>query len=267
MNKIITAGIDSGSLSTDVVILDENVEILSYSIVPTGASILNSANKAFLQAMDSAGIAEKEISYIVSTGYGRINISFANKQITEITCHAKGAFYLNNNIRTVIDIGGQDSKVIRINEKGNVEDFVMNDRCSAGTGRFLEVMARALEIPIDLMGEEAKKATEKINITSFCTVFAESEVISLISQNKKKADIIKALHDSIANKTISLLDKIGRKSTYMMTGGVAKNKGVVKAIEHRLKENIYIPQEPQIIGALGGAILALEEIKKKIKKI
>ncbi|ADL68492.1 CoA-substrate-specific enzyme activase [Thermoanaerobacterium thermosaccharolyticum DSM 571] len=261
--KTIVAGIDSGSLSTDVVILDEDYNILSYSIVPTGASIVDSANKAFSQSLKRAGITPQDVSFIVSTGYGRINIPFANKQVTEITCHGKGAYFLNSNIRTIIDIGGQDSKVIRLDEDGNVVDFVMNDRCSAGTGRFLEVMAKALEIPLERMGEEAQKATEDINITSICTVFAESEVISLIAQNKKRADIIKGLHNSVASKTIGLLDRLGRKGAYMMTGGVAKNRGVVEAIEQRIGDKVHIPAEPQLVGALGAAILALQEIKVK----
>lgn len=256
-DKKIVAGIDSGSLSTDVVILDEDYNILSYSIVPTGASIVESANRAFLQAIERAGINREDVSFIVSTGYGRINIPFADKQVTEITCHGKGAYFLNNGVRTIIDIGGQDSKVIRLDDYGNVVDFVMNDRCSAGTGRFLEVMAKALEIPLEKMGEEAQKATEDINITSICTVFAESEVISLIAQNKRRADIIKGLHNSVASKTIGLLDRIGRKGAYMMTGGVAKNRGVVEAIEQKIAEKVYVPEEPQIVGALGAAILAL----------
>ncbi|SHF45247.1 benzoyl-CoA reductase, bcr type, subunit D [Caldanaerobius fijiensis DSM 17918] len=257
--KRIVAGVDSGSLSTDVVILDEDYNILSYSVVPTGASIVESANKAFSQAIEKAGISRDDVSFVVSTGYGRINIPFADKQVTEITCHGKGAYFLNNSVRTIIDIGGQDSKVIRLDDHGNVVDFVMNDRCSAGTGRFLEVMAKALEIPLEEMGEEAQKATEEINITSICTVFAESEVISLIAQNKKRADIVKGLHNSVASKTIGLLDRVGRKGAYMMTGGVAKNRGVVEAIEQKIGEKVYVPEEPQIVGALGAAILALQE--------
>ncbi|WP_026485779.1 acyl-CoA dehydratase activase [Caldanaerobius polysaccharolyticus] len=257
--KKIVAGVDSGSLSTDVVILDEDYNILSYSVVPTGASIVESADRAFSQAIEKAGIRRNDVSFVVSTGYGRINIPFADKQVTEITCHGKGAYFLNNGVRTIIDIGGQDSKVIRLDDDGNVVDFVMNDRCSAGTGRFLEVMARALEIPLERMGEEAQKATEEINITSICTVFAESEVVSLIAQNKKRADIVKGLHNSVAAKAIGLLDRVGRKGAYMMTGGVAKNRGVVEAIEQKIGEKVYVPEEPQIVGALGAAILALQE--------
>jgi len=251
-------GVDSGSTSTNVVIIDENKNIISYSIIPTGPKALESAFKAFEIALKNAGLQEKDITSIVATGYGRVSIPFADRIVTEITCHGKGAFFVDNAIRTVIDIGGQDSKVIRLDDSGNVIDFVMNDKCSAGTGRFLEVMARTLGISIEEMAKVHKEVKENITITSMCTVFAESEVISLIAQNKDQRDIIHALNKSIASKAISLVDRIGRKGKYMMTGGVAKNQGVVYAIESRLGEKLVIPFEPQIIGALGAALISLE---------
>lgn len=251
-------GVDSGSTSTNVVIIDENKNIISYSIIPTGPKALESAFKAFEIALNSAGLQKKDITSIVATGYGRVSIPFADRIVTEITCHGKGAFFVDNAIRTVIDIGGQDSKVIRLDDSGNVIDFVMNDKCSAGTGRFLEVMARTLGISIEEMAKVHKEVKENITITSMCTVFAESEVISLIAQNKDQRDIIHALNKSIASKAISLVDRIGRKGKYMMTGGVAKNQGVVYAIESRLGEKLVIPFEPQIIGALGAALISLE---------
>jgi predicted CoA-substrate-specific enzyme activase len=250
------AGVDSGSTSTNVVILDDNKNIVAYSIVPTGAMAIDSAKKAYEIALKKAGLEKEDIAYVVSTGYGRVGIPFADKQVTEITCHGKGAFYFDKDVRTIIDIGGQDSKVIRLDDEGNVIDFVMNDKCSAGTGKFLEVMARTLEVSIDDMAEIID-SEENIKITSMCTVFAESEVISLIAQNKDKKDIIHALNKSVASKGIVLLDRVGRKGKYMMTGGVAKNKGVVREIENKIEDKIQIPNEPQIIGALGAAILAL----------
>ncbi|ABB16238.1 putative CoA dehydratase subunit/(R)-2-hydroxyglutaryl-CoA dehydratase activator [Carboxydothermus hydrogenoformans Z-2901] len=252
------AGIDSGSTSTNVVIIDENKNIISYSIIPTGPKALESAFKAFEIALNNAGIKEKDITSIVATGYGRVSIPFADKMVTEITCHGKGAFFIDNRVRTVIDIGGQDSKVIRLDESGNVIDFVMNDKCSAGTGRFLEVMSRTLGISINEMAKVHAEVKENITITSMCTVFAESEVISLIAQNKDQRDIIHALNKSVASKAVSLVDRIGRKGKYMMTGGVAKNQGVVSAIESKLGEKLVIPAEPQIIGALGAALIAFE---------
>ncbi|MCG0274894.1 MAG: acyl-CoA dehydratase activase [Thermosediminibacteraceae bacterium] len=252
------AGIDSGSTSANVVIIDENKNIISYSIVPTGPKAVESARQAFELALKSAGLKEEDIKAAVATGYGRVSIPFAQKTVTEITCHGKGAFFIDSTVRTVIDIGGQDSKVIRLDDSGNVVDFVMNDKCSAGTGRFLEVMARTLGVSIEEMGKVVEKVKEDITITSMCTVFAESEVISLIAQNKDQRDIIHALNKAVASKAVSLVERIKGKGKYMMTGGVAKNKGVVTAIEKRLGEKILIPPEPQIIGALGAALIALE---------
>lgn len=257
---IIVAGIDSGSSSTSAVIIDSDKNILGYSIVPTGAKSIESAENALELALKSSGISKDELFFIVATGYGRVSIPFANLEITEITCHARGAFFLDNSVRTIIDIGGQDSKVIRIDENGSVVEFIMNDKCSAGTGRFLENMSRVLDIPIDRMGEESLKWREDIEISSMCTVFAESEVITLIAKNKEKADIIHALNKSITRRTVSLIERVNGVKNYMMTGGVAKNIGVVKCLEERLGEKIIIPEEPQIVGALGAAIIGLDNI-------
>lgn len=258
----ITAGIDSGSLSTNAVILDKNKKILSYSIVLTGAKSIDSSYKAYEEALESAGLKKEDVDYIVSTGYGRSAIPFSDRHVTEITCHGKGAHFINGNVRTIIDIGGQDSKVIRLDDKGEVTDFAMNDKCAAGTGRFLEMMSKTLEIPLSKMGEESQKAHEEIAITSMCTVFAESEVVSLIAQNKNKADILMGLNNSIASKVASLLNRIGKQEIYMMTGGVAKNIGVVHAIEKKIGAKVLTPPEPQIVGALGAALIAQEIINK-----
>ncbi|MCX7796554.1 MAG: acyl-CoA dehydratase activase [bacterium] len=259
--KLIVAGIDSGSTSTNVVILDSDRKILGYSILPTGAKSLESAYKALEEALKMAKINIEDLSYIVATGYGRISISFANLEVTEITCHAKGAFFLNREIRTVIDIGGQDSKIIKIDRDGNVIDFVMNDKCSAGTGRFLENMSRVLEIPVERMGEESLDWKEDLEISSMCTVFAESEVISLIAKNKDRRDILHALNKSIVRRIVSFIERIEGESRYMMTGGVAKNIGVVRCLEERLGEKVIVPDEPQIVGALGSALIGLERLE------
>ncbi len=253
------AGVDSGSASTNVVILDDNKNIVSYSIITTGAKSLDSIYKAYNMALEKAGLKESDIARVISTGYGRTGIPFSDGSVTEITCHGKGAFHLQKDVRTIIDIGGQDSKVIRLDDSGSIVDFVMNDKCSAGTGRFLDVMAKTLEVSIDQFACVVDDCKEDINITSMCTVFAESEVISLIAQNKEKKDIIHALNKSVSSKTVSLLDRLGRRSKYMMTGGVAKNLGVVREIENRIGEKIIIPSEPQIIGALGAALIAAGE--------
>lgn len=258
---LIVAGIDSGSTSTNAVIIDANRRILGFSIIPTGARSIESAYRALEEALKMAGIKMEDLSYIVATGYGRISIHFANLEVTEITCHAKGAFFLDKDIRTIIDVGGQDSKVIKIDKDGNIIDFVMNDKCSAGTGRFLENMSRVLEIPVDRMGKESLDWKEDLEISSMCTVFAESEVISLIAKNKDRKDIIRAIHKSIVKRIISFIERINGEPRYIMTGGVAKNIGVVRCLEEKLGEKVIVPDEPQIIGALGSALIGLEKLE------
>ncbi|GKX67606.1 acyl-CoA dehydratase activase [Inconstantimicrobium mannanitabidum] len=254
-------GIDSGSTSTNAVILNNRREIVAYEVVRTGAKSSESAKRALEQVLNKAGLSTEDLSLIVSTGYGRVSITFADKDVTEISCHGKGAHYLNPKIRTIIDIGGQDSKVIKLNNKGEVVDFVMNDKCAAGTGRFLEMMARTLEIDIKDMGPESLKWKEDIKISSMCSVFAESEVISLIAQNKEKADIIHALNQSISSRTNALLGRVGKESEFMMTGGVAQNVGVVKAIEEKIGEKLFISDEPEIVGAIGAALFGIESLE------
>lgn len=261
VKKKYVMGIDSGSTSTNAAILDNDKKIVAYTVVRTGAKSSESAKRALEEVLKKAGLEREDISLIVSTGYGRVSITFADKEVTEISCHGKGAHYLNPRIRTIIDIGGQDSKVIKLNDKGEVIDFVMNDKCAAGTGRFLEMMARTLEIDIKDMGPESLKWKEDIKISSMCSVFAESEVISLIAQNKEKADIIHALNQSISSKTNALLGRVGKESEFMMTGGVAQNIGVVKALEEKIGEKLFISDEPEIVGAIGAALFGLEELE------
>jgi predicted CoA-substrate-specific enzyme activase len=201
-------------------------------------------------------IGRKDIQGIVSTGYGRNSVSFADKAITEITCHAAGAFFINPDIRSVIDIGGQDSKVILLNDNGRVADFAMNDKCAAGTGRFLEVMARALEIELERFGAMSLESQKPSQISSLCTVFAESEVISLIAKGEKRENIVAGIHDAIGARVASMAKRVKIASPVMMTGGVAKNSGLVKALERRLKQKILISDSAQIVGAIGAALLA-----------
>lgn len=253
-------GIDSGSTSTNAVILDENQKLIAYYVIRTGAKSSDSAQKALDTILEKAHLTLDDLATVVATGYGRISIPFAQMNITEISCHGKGAHYLNPKVRTIIDIGGQDSKAIHLNEQGDVIDFVMNDKCAAGTGRFLEMMARTLEISLSEMGPESLKSQEEILISNMCSVFAESEVISLIAQNKNKCDIIQGINKGIANKSFALLSRVGKEGAFMMTGGVAKNIGVVKAIEHKIGDKLFIPSEPEIVGALGAALLGLESL-------
>ena len=254
-----TCGIDVGSVSTEAVILDrtdkENGKIISYVITSTGSNSKNAAKKSLEAACNNANISKDEIKAIVATGYGRVNIPFADRNITEISCHAKGVVSLFPDVKTVIDIGGQDSKVIKL-DNGNPIDFLMNDKCAAGTGRFLEVMAKALEINLEHFADIFLNTNEKVDITSTCTVFAESEIVSLIGHGIDKNKIIKGLIYSIATRITSMVERIGLEEPVCMTGGVAKNLGVVRALEEKLDTKISIPDEPQITGALGAAYLA-----------
>lgn len=249
------AGIDIGSLSTDAVILDGD-RVLSYAIVPTLSSSESAAKSAYDAALESAGLSASNITAVVATGYGRTSIDFADKAVTEITCHALGARRLFAEAKTVIDIGGQDSKVIRLSEDGRVEDFAMNDKCAAGTGRFLEVMARSLDTKLDSLGLLSALSDADVRISSTCTVFAESEVVALVAKGVPKEDIIRGLHRSVAERVYAMITRLRAEPPFVMTGGVAKNSGVVAALEERLGVNLLVPDEPQIVGALGAAIVA-----------
>lgn len=256
--KGLYAGIDSGSTSTDVVIIDRDKNIIAQAILPTGAGAAAGADRALEEALAQAGLKREDIDATVTTGYGRSAIQLGDQSITEITCHAKGAFFLDPSVRTIIDIGGQDSKVIRLDENGNVTNFVMNDKCAAGTGRFLELMARTLELSLDEMSTLGLDWKEDVVISSMCTVFAESEVVSLIAENRTPADIIHGLNRSVATKTCALCRRVGGEENYMMTGGVSKNKGVVAEIEKILGVKLHISDKAQLNGALGAALFALE---------
>lgn len=247
------AGIDSGSTTTNLVVIDSNCNTVASAIVRTGFNAKAGAQKA----LEQSGIDINDISYLVATGYGRKNIPFANENVTEITCHAKGAAFLCPDADIIIDIGGQDSKVISLGSAGEVTNFVMNDKCAAGTGRFLENMARVIEMNIEDMAKRGLSYNEELNISSMCTVFAESEVVSLIAENKSIDDIIHALNKSVAVKISSLAGRAATKGKAVMTGGVARNPGVVREIEKQLSQSIYVPENPDLCGALGAALIAL----------
>lgn len=241
-------------------IMDQDRKIVASSVIRTGAKSGESAQRILKEILEKADCTREDISWIVSTGYGRVSIPFADENVTEISCHGKGAHYFNSAVRTILDIGGQDSKAIRLNEAGEVTDFAMNDKCAAGTGRFLEMIARTLEIDMDELGPTALQSTEELEITSMCSVFAESEVISLIANNKEKPDIANGICRAIANKAYSLLKRVGLEAEFMMTGGVAKNPGVVRAVEDKIQNKLYICQEPEIVGATGAALYALTKM-------
>ena len=258
MGKGYFAGIDSGSTSTDVVILDKEKQIVADIILPTGAGAAIGAERALEEALKKAELKREDIDAMVTTGYGRTAIQDGDKSITEITCHARGAHFLDPSVRTVIDIGGQDSKVIRLDEQGNVVNFVMNDKCAAGTGRFLEMMARTMEMGLDELSKRGLEYQEDITISSMCTVFAESEVVSLIAQNKATDDIVHGLNKAVAAKTAALSKRVKGEERYMMTGGVSKNEGLVKTLEEKLRTKLVISEKAQLCGALGAALFAAD---------
>jgi (R)-2-hydroxyacyl-CoA dehydratese activating ATPase len=252
------AGVDIGSLVTKAVVL-RGGEIAGYAIINSRIEPGKAGEQALEQAIVKSGCNSKDIKYIVATGYGRNLFPIANKSLTELTCHAVGAHYLNPKIRTVIDIGGQDSKVIKLDENGKMVDFAMNDKCAAGTGRFLEVMANALEVKLEDMGKVSLGANKPCLLSTTCTVFAETEVISLIASGAGKEDIIAGLNESVARRVGSMVKGLGIEEKVVFVGGVAKNTGVKKALEKYLGVNFVVNSvDPQINGALGAAILAVE---------
>lgn len=254
---MITAGIDIGSLTAKAVVLKDN-DIIGYSVMPAGANVMASSGRVLAQALERAGQQQGDLAVVVATGYGRAKVPLAGKSVTEITCDARGAHYLFPEAGMVIDIGGQDSKVISLDPQGRVVDFAMNDKCAAGTGRFLEVMARALEIELDQLGPVSLKHRKAVVISSMCTVFAESEVVSLIAEGYAREDILNGLHQAIASRIAAMAQGLRVEKAVMLGGGVAKNTGVVKALEEKLKVKVKVPAEPQILAALGAAICAQE---------
>ena len=250
------AGIDVGSLSTNTVVLDGEKRIIAHSTVLTGDNSTEAAEDSLKKALAAAGIDREKIEVTAATGYGRVSVPFADKKITEISCHGLGGYHLFPDTGTLIDIGGQDSKVIHIGENGKVVDFAMNDKCAAGTGRFLEVMAAKLFISLNELGDYSLKAKGEVLISSTCTVFAESEVISLVARNHPKEEIIRGLHRSIVNRVWTMVAHLGVKGAVTMSGGVAKNRGVVALIKEKLNGAVHVYSEPQIIGALGAALFA-----------
>ena len=253
-------GVDSGSTSTDVVIMNADKHIVATAIVPTGARAADAAARAMGEALSKAGLAAGDVVLRVSTGYGRDNIEGMDSSVTEITCHARGAHYLAPDARSVIDIGGQDSKVIHLNANGSVAGFVMNDKCAAGTGRFMEAMARVLEMDLDEFCRRGLEWHHEMRITSMCTVFAESEVVSLVAANTPTPDVIHGLDVSVARKTATLASRVGAEPPYLMTGGVAQNEGVVRALSDVLKAPVATHEDSQLCGAIGAALIGLDSL-------
>lgn len=252
-----TAGIDIGSITAKAVVMRDE-RLLGSRVIFTGYNSEAAGRRVYEELLSELGLSRTEIARIVATGYGRKSVTFADKAVTEIMCHAAGARYLDPSVRSVIDIGGQDSKAIVMDERGRVTNFTMNDKCAAGTGRFLEVMARALEADLDEFGALSLKAEQPAKISSLCTVFAESEVISLIATGETRENIIAGIHEAIASRVSAMASRIGLTAPIMMTGGVARNIGVVRALDKVTGIPVVVSPHAQINGAIGAACLARE---------
>lgn len=255
-------GIDSGSVATKGVLYDgKNFE---YKIVPTGWSPKGACNEILDFLLESKGLKKEDV-FIVATGYGRVSIDFADKEITEITCHGKGAYFLNSGVRTILDIGGQDSKVIKLDRDGNLSDFLMNDKCAAGTGRFLEVMSNLLGSDISDIDNLTRDANPE-NINSMCTVFAESEVISLLAGGSSKESVASGILHSIANRIVNLTEKLGVEGEVAFTGGLAQSDVLTDIISRRLGREVFTSPNSQYNGAIGASVIGQDLIKRKHKK-
>lgn len=252
---MITAGIDMGAQTVKVVILQDK-QILSYSLILAGWNPLGSAENALELAMAQGEVNQGDIEQIVATGIGRKIVSFANTYATEVTCDAKGAAWLRKTTKGVIDIGAEESRALKCDAGGRVTQFAANDKCAAGVGAFLEAMARALEISVEEMAELSLQSHKEVPVNATCVIFAESEVVSLVHAKTPKADIARAIHDAIASRTVSMARRAGVEKDVTLIGGVARNIGVVDCLKRRLGTELWVPENPQIVGALGAALVA-----------
>jgi len=257
------AGIDVGSTMTKVLIL--NGGIIASVIGPTGPEHRRLANQVMDEALKKAAISFQSITYIVSTGYGRINVPFADKEVTEITCHAKGVISLFPKAKTIIDIGGQDVKGIKIDGNGKIIDFAMNDKCAAGTGRFIEVIADSLGVPLDRVGDLSLQSKNPAKISNVCTIWAQQEVAASLAQGVPTSDLLAGIHQSLADRISRMVNRLRVEEEIIVTGGGGKNKGLLKALSEQLGHPVQAPEEPLITGALGAALLAREQVEKAKK--
>lgn len=256
-------GIDVGSTMTKVVILKE--EVIASVIGPTGPEQRRLANKVMEEALRIASLSFSQITYIVSTGYGRINVPFSDRQVTEVTCHARGIVHLFPEARTIIDIGGQDAKGIRIDASGKIVDFVMNDKCAAGSGRFIEVIADTLEVPLDQVGDRSLQSNSPAKISNICTIWAQQEVASSLAEGVAVADLLAGIHQSLADRIVRMVNRLKVEDSVVVTGGGAKNKGLIKALSEQLGHSVLVPEDPLTTGALGAALMGREIVEKARK--
>lgn len=255
-------GVDVGSTQTKAVVLDDQRQIRGRSLIDTGAVITGTARNAYAAALLDAGISPSDVAHVVGTGYGRYNVTFGDSQVTEISCHARGAKYLFPNTRTVLDIGGQDTKAIRVGDDAQVLDFSMNDKCAAGTGRFLGAAAFALDRPLSDLGPLALQAKNPVKITTTCTVFAETEIINWLARGKKMEDVLMGVHRGIAQRSLSLLRRVGVEAEVTFTGGVTRNVAMIRILEEMLQTHLNVSPDAHYMGAIGAALFALERARE-----
>ena len=254
------AGVDVGSTQTKAVVINEERQIVSRALIDTGANVVLAAENAYVEALKDGAIREEEVEYIVGTGYGRYKVTFGDTQITEISCHGRGSVHMFPGTRTVVDMGGQDTKAIRVSPSGEIVDFCMNDKCAAGTGRFLGAAAAALKIPLGELGVVALRAEKPVKISTTCTVFAESEVVSWLGKGKKIEDILLGVHQSIVSRSLGLMRRVGIEREVTFTGGVTRNIGVVTVLNEMLGFAVNVSEESHYMGALGAALFAMDRI-------
>ncbi len=254
------AGVDVGSTQTKAVVIDEQRRIVARFLIDTGANVTQAAESAYNEALKSGGLSERDVEYVIGTGYGRYKVTFGDAQVTEISCHGRGAVHMFPGTRTVVDMGGQDTKAIRVSPKGDIIDFCMNDKCAAGTGRFLGAAAVALAIPLDSLGPTALRSERPVRISTTCTVFAESEVLSWLGKGKKIEDILWGVHQSIAVRSAGLIRRVGIEPELTFTGGVTRNIAMIRALEEKVEMKVNVSEDSHYMGALGAALFALDHI-------
>jgi predicted CoA-substrate-specific enzyme activase len=261
---MIVGGCDVGSATGKAVVMNGG-GLVSYAIIPSTTKPEVTARTVMDEALEKASLSSLEdLTYIVGTGYGRMKVPFANENVSEITCHGRGAYWMCPTVRTVVDIGGQDCKVMSLSPKGKVLEFAMNDRCAAGTGRFFEAMARVLDCGLDGLSSLCLEGKNPATISSQCSVFAESEVVTLVNEGVELADIVAGLHYAIARRLQSMVKRVGLIEDVALTGGCAKNDGLAKVLEDKLGVSVTkLPQDPQIAGAVGAALIATEKASKQ----
>jgi predicted CoA-substrate-specific enzyme activase len=264
-DSTVTAGVDIGSTASKALLMRDQ-EVISLTIGPSSVNPAKTAETVFREACEKAGVEGDSIDFIIGTGYGRAKVGFANDNVSEVSCHGAGAHFLLPEAQTVVDIGGQDCKAIALEENGTLKNFAMNEKCAAGTGRFLEMMARVLGVGVEDLGALDSQSGTPISISNVCSVFAESEVINLVNDGAHIPDIVRGLHDSLTNRIAVLVNRVGLREAAVITGGVAKNEGVIRALKEKFGVEITpIPDsvDPQIVGALGAALLARRKLEKR----